>query len=118
MLHTYVHHCASFTCLDKHVIACRRWRQEQEERLAKKDASEQEAIEELRRQARQELEDLYKHMDEQLDQTRVANKYVLIIIDDCGHCATVWCSSKIHTIVYDMYMYIHGNVYILCYVVS
>jgi clathrin light chain A len=53
---------------------CRRWKQEQEERLAKKDASEQEAIEELRRQARQELEDLYKHMDEQLDQTRAANK--------------------------------------------
>ena len=105
MLHSDVPTNFTVRLLHALIITCRRWRQEQEERLAKKDASEQEAIEELRRQARQELEDLYKHMDEQLDQTRVANKYVLIIIAHCGPCATVQCSSKIYTIVYDMYVH-------------
>lgn len=52
----------------------RQWRREQEERLAKKDAAEQEAVEEQRQLAQRELEELYKRMDEQLEQTKARNR--------------------------------------------
>ena len=56
--------------------SCRQWRREQEERLAKKDAAEQEAVEEQRQLAQHELEELYKRMDEQLEQTKARNRSV------------------------------------------
>lgn len=63
---------------------CRQWRQEQEERLAKKDAAEQEAIEEQRQQAQQELEEMYRRMDEQLEQTKARNRSVRACMHVCA----------------------------------
>lgn len=42
--------------------------------MAKKDAEEQEAVEEQRQLAQRELEELYKRMDEQLEQTKARNR--------------------------------------------
>ena len=47
--------------------------------LAKKDAEEAAAIEELRDKAKKELGDWYKHSDEQLQATKATNRYL--------HCA-------------------------------
>ena len=44
--------------------------------MAKKDAAEQEAVEEQRQLAQHELEELYKRMDEQLEQTKARNRSV------------------------------------------
>ena len=55
-------------------VLCRQWRREQEERLAKKDAAEQEAIEEQRQLAQKELEEVYRRMDDQLEQTKARNR--------------------------------------------
>lgn len=60
------------------LVCCRQWRQEQEERLAKKDAAEQEAIEEQRQLAQRELEEVYRRMDEQLEQTKARNRSVCV----------------------------------------
>lgn len=52
----------------------RQWRQEQSEMLAKKDAEEAEALEELRAQARKELGEWYTRNGEQLTQTKASNR--------------------------------------------
>jgi len=50
------------------------WKVEQEERLRKKDADEEQKKEELRVKAKQELEDWYKHYEEQLSKSKMANR--------------------------------------------
>lgn len=50
------------------------WKKEQEERLKKKDADEEDKKEELRMKAKQELEDWYKHYEEQLAKSKMANR--------------------------------------------
>lgn len=42
--------------------------------MAKKDAAEQETIEEQRQLAQKELEELYRRMDDQLEQTKARNR--------------------------------------------
>ena len=44
--------------------------------LAKKDAEEAAAIDELRDKAKKELGDWYKHSDEQLQATKATNRYL------------------------------------------
>ena len=55
-------------------LPCRQWRQQQTEMLAKKDAEEAAALEELKTQARKELAEWYARHDEQLTQTRASNR--------------------------------------------
>jgi len=52
----------------------KKWKLEQEEMLKKKDADEEQKKEELRVKAAQELTDWYQQYEEQLAQTRKANK--------------------------------------------
>jgi len=51
-----------------------RWKVEQEERLRTKDEEEDRKREDLRQQAQQELQDWYKHYEEQLGKTKAANR--------------------------------------------
>lgn len=51
-----------------------RWKIEQEERLKAKDQDEEKKKEELKQQALQELQDWYKHYEEQLGKTKAANR--------------------------------------------
>lgn len=46
--------------------------------LAKKDAEEAGAIEELREKAKKELADWYKHNDEQFQATKATNRYLYV----------------------------------------
>merc|ERR1712141_788981 len=52
----------------------RKWREEQEQLLKEKDATEQIKMNELREQAKKELDDWYKHYEEQLNKTKVTNR--------------------------------------------
>jgi len=52
----------------------RRWREEQAARLEKKDMEEEIKKEELREQAKIELEEWYRHHEEQMSKTRSANR--------------------------------------------
>jgi clathrin light chain A len=52
----------------------RLWREEQAERLAKKDAESEKKKAEWREAARQELEDWYRHRDEQVDKSKKLNR--------------------------------------------
>ena len=56
------------------------WREEQAERLAKKDAEEAQALEDLQTQAKTELEEWYNSHEEQLNQTKGLNRWV----ESCG----------------------------------
>jgi len=50
------------------------WREEQQERLRKKDEAETTAMDELKQQAKQELEDWYKRYETQLEKTKSTNR--------------------------------------------
>jgi len=50
------------------------WRQENEKRLAEKDAKEEEMLNQLREQAKKELSDWYKHYKEQVEKTKSINR--------------------------------------------
>jgi len=50
------------------------WKEEQEERLKKKDADEELKKNELRDKAKQELEDWYKHYEDQLEKSKTVNR--------------------------------------------
>ena len=52
----------------------RKWREEQQERLRKKDEAETAAMDELKQQAKQELEDRYKRYENQLEKTKSTNR--------------------------------------------
>jgi len=52
----------------------KKWREEQEMRLKEKDEAEQVKMNELREQAKKELDDWYKHYEEQLNKTKVTNR--------------------------------------------
>jgi len=52
----------------------RKWREEQQERLRKKDEEETAAMDELKQQAKQELEDWYKRYENQLEKTKSTNR--------------------------------------------
>jgi len=52
----------------------RKWREEQAERVAKKDADEEKKKAEWRETARRELEDWYRHRDEQVEKARKLNR--------------------------------------------
>ena len=52
----------------------RKWREEQQERLRKKDEDETAAMEELKQKAQQELVDWYKRYESQVEQTRSSNR--------------------------------------------
>merc|ERR1712025_1239291 len=52
----------------------KKWKVEQEERLEKKDADEEVKKNELREKAKQELEDWYKHYEDQLAKSKAANR--------------------------------------------
>jgi len=52
----------------------KKWKLEQEDRLKKKDADEEIMKEQLREQARQELEDWYKRYETQLEKTKSVNR--------------------------------------------
>jgi len=52
----------------------KKWREEQEMRLKEKDETEQIRMNELREQAKKELDDWYKHYEEQLNKTKVVNR--------------------------------------------
>lgn len=52
----------------------RKWREEQELILKEKDEAEQIRMNELREQAKKELDDWYKHYEEQLNKTKVINR--------------------------------------------
>jgi len=52
----------------------KKWREEQEMRLKEKDEAEQIRMNELREQAKKELDDWYKHYEEQLNKTKVINR--------------------------------------------
>ncbi|XP_013417992.1 clathrin light chain B isoform X2 [Lingula anatina] len=52
----------------------RLWREQQKERLEKKDADEAEKKEEWREAAKKEMEDWYKHRAEQLQKTKETNR--------------------------------------------
>ena len=66
--------------------------------MAKKDAAEQETVEEQRQLAQRELEELYKRMDEQLEQTKARNRSVgwrvsasFGLLDPTSHCGlSLW----------------------------
>ncbi|XP_058129478.1 clathrin light chain isoform X9 [Anopheles ziemanni] len=52
----------------------RKWREEQKTRLEEKDCEEERKKDELREQARKELEDWYKHHEEAISKTKAANR--------------------------------------------
>ena len=52
----------------------RKWKEEQKERLEKKDQEETAAMEELKVKAKQELEDWYKRYETQLEKTKSCNR--------------------------------------------
>jgi len=52
----------------------RKWREDQAERLAKKDAESEKKKAEWREIARHELEEWYKHRDEQVDKSKALNR--------------------------------------------
>ncbi|GAB6023886.1 hypothetical protein CHUAL_008622 [Chamberlinius hualienensis] len=51
-----------------------KWKEEQEKMLAEKDAQEETKKEELRLNAKKELEEWYKHDQEQIEKTRAQNR--------------------------------------------
>ena len=57
-----------------HAHTSRKWREEQAEMLAQKDAEEAAALEDLRAQARKELTEWYSRNDDQLNQTKISNR--------------------------------------------
>jgi len=50
------------------------WRADNENRLAEKDAKEQEMLTQLREQAKKELTDWYRHYQEQVEKTKSVNR--------------------------------------------
>lgn len=52
----------------------KKWRDEQRERLSKKDAEEDQKKKEWRELAKKEIEDWYKNRQEQLEKTHASNK--------------------------------------------
>ena len=52
----------------------RKWKEEQKERLEKKDQEETAAMEELKVKAKQELEDWYKRYETQIEKTKSCNR--------------------------------------------
>ncbi|CAB3362845.1 Hypothetical predicted protein [Cloeon dipterum] len=52
----------------------RKWREEQKQRLEEKDAAEAEAIEKLRLQAKEELDEWYKNHNEAKTKTKASNR--------------------------------------------
>ena len=52
----------------------KKWREEQKARLEQKDLEEERKKEELREQARKELEDWYKHHEEAIAKTKASNR--------------------------------------------
>ena len=52
----------------------RKWKEEQKERLEKKDLEETAAMEDLKVKAKQELEDWYKRYETQLEKTKNCNR--------------------------------------------
>ena len=58
----------------------RKWKQEQTEMLAQKDAEEQTNLEELKVQARNELAEWYARHEEQLNQTKTLNRSVALCV--------------------------------------
>ncbi|KAF5308296.1 hypothetical protein FQR65_LT06289 [Abscondita terminalis] len=52
----------------------RKWREEQKTRLEEKDEEEEKKKDELREIARKELQDWYKHHEEQIAKTKAANR--------------------------------------------
>lgn len=50
------------------------WREDQKDRLQAKDAEEEQKKKDLKEAARKELEDWYKHRQEQLEKTHASNK--------------------------------------------
>lgn len=52
----------------------RKWREEQKSRLEEKDLEEERRKEALRVQAKQELEDWYKHHEESIAKTKSSNR--------------------------------------------
>lgn len=52
----------------------RKWREEQKSRLEEKDLEEERRKEKLREQAKQELEDWYKHHEESIAKTKSSNR--------------------------------------------
>ena len=52
----------------------KRWREEQKELIARKDAEEEQKKKEWRESAKKELEDWYKNRQEQLQKTHENNK--------------------------------------------
>ena len=52
----------------------KKWKVEQEERLRKKDEEESTAKEDLKKKAKQELEDWYKRYESQLEKTKSSNR--------------------------------------------
>lgn len=62
---------------DGDFCVCRKWREEQAEMLANKDREETEALEELRNQAKVEIQEWYGRHEEQLTQTKTNNRYKL-----------------------------------------
>ena len=55
----------------------RRWREEQQERLATKDAEETAALDEMRAQSRKDVADWYSRHDDQVGQTKNSNRYMV-----------------------------------------
>ncbi|XP_003385958.1 PREDICTED: clathrin light chain A-like [Amphimedon queenslandica] len=60
--------------MDETPECIRQWKQEQEKMLAEKDGEEAEALEELRANAKKELEDWYTHFEDQLKHTKESNR--------------------------------------------
>ena len=52
----------------------RQWREEQSERLSKKDTEENTALEDLKTQAKTELEEWYNRQEEQINQAKGLNR--------------------------------------------
>lgn len=52
----------------------KKWREDQKKRLEEKDLDEEKKKEELREQAKKELEDWYKHHEESISKTKASNR--------------------------------------------
>ncbi|XP_021924465.1 clathrin light chain isoform X6 [Zootermopsis nevadensis] len=52
----------------------KKWREEQKKRLEEKDANEEKRKEELREGAKKELDEWYRHHEEQISKTKTANR--------------------------------------------
>ena len=75
----------------------RKWKQEQTEMLAQKDAEEQTNLEELKVQARNELAEWYARHEEQLNQTKTLNRSVaLCVISDNLHITLEFLKIFVH----------------------